>query len=230
MGTATRRLQSSKPGVSPQGHKCHSAKRGGRTRAEVCHRKEFNMQWISHTLSWIELHPGLAAWTQAIFSILAIGVAIMVSKKQFNDAQALQANRQKAQQIEIAEVVEALSRIALNVVAYAATFLRNQQAIQDIAEFRRHFDLPALVSVERKIESVPIAQMSGDLIAYVFMLSGTVRQVRELAEKAFGQQHEMNEAEFKELWNSVTGLQLSLKKTSEDIQQEVVNIRSKKPN
>jgi hypothetical protein len=154
------------------------------------------MQWLSCTLSWIELHPGLAAWTQAVFSILAIGVAILVSKKQFSDAQLLQARQLKVQQVEIAEVVEALSKIALNVVAYAATFLRNQQAIQDIAEFRRHFDMPALLDVERKIDSVPISQMSGDLIAYVFMLSGTVRQVRELAEKAFAHQHQMNEAEF----------------------------------
>lgn len=185
-----------------------------------------DMAWISCALNWIESHPGLAAWMQAVFSVAAIFVAIAVSKRQFRDAQSLQALQRKAQRIEIAEVIESLSKISLNVVAYAATFLRNQQAVRDISEFRKHFDMPALRDVERKIEGVPISQMSGDLIAYVFMLSGTVRQVRELAEKAFAHQHEMSEEQFNELWSSVTGLQLSLDKTSKDILQEVNNIRA----
>lgn len=179
-------------------------------------------------LNWIELHPGLASWMQAVFSVVAIWAAIGISKKQFSDALLLQAQQRKAQRIEMAEVIESLSKIALNVVAYAATFLRNPQAIRDIAEFRRHFDLPALRDVERKIDGVSISQVNGALIAYVFMLSGTVRQVRELAEKTFAHQHEMNDAQFQELWQSITGLQLSLDKTCKDIQQELNVMRSAK--
>lgn len=55
------------------------------------------MGCASGVLNWIECHQGLAAWVQAVFSVLAIVAAIMLSRLQFRDAQKLQIEQQKVE-------------------------------------------------------------------------------------------------------------------------------------
>jgi hypothetical protein len=38
--------------------------------------------WVACALAWTDLHPGAAAWGQAIFSIVAIAIAILVPWRQ----------------------------------------------------------------------------------------------------------------------------------------------------
>jgi hypothetical protein len=38
--------------------------------------------WVTCALAWTDLHPGAAAWVQAVFSIGAIGIAILVPWRQ----------------------------------------------------------------------------------------------------------------------------------------------------
>jgi hypothetical protein len=38
--------------------------------------------WFADTITWVEAHPGTAAWAQAIGAILAIIVALLVPARQ----------------------------------------------------------------------------------------------------------------------------------------------------
>lgn len=38
--------------------------------------------WVACAVAWTDTHPGAAAWLQAIFSIVAIGIAILVPYRQ----------------------------------------------------------------------------------------------------------------------------------------------------
>ena len=35
--------------------------------------------WVADALAWTDLHPGAAAWVQAVVSIVAIAIAIVVA-------------------------------------------------------------------------------------------------------------------------------------------------------
>lgn len=175
------------------------------------------MTWFSGVLVWIEAHQGLAAWVQAIFSVVAIIAAIELSRLQFRHAQRLQLQQLKAEGVTVAEAIEKISAVAVNVVAYTCSHLRDRSIVEKIIQGNQHFDLQALLDVESALNSIPKHQISSELVAYVFMLSGTVRQVRELAQRTLRRFESIDDIFFNELFESLTKLQLSLSKTNDDI-------------
>lgn len=185
------------------------------------------MEWLSIALCWIEQHPGLASWLQAFFSVFAIFGAFLISKRQFTNAQDLLIQELKAAGIATAKAVECTSKVSVNVVAYAATHIRNKDSLTKIRNGAMHFDLQALLDVEASLNSVPKHQLDPEIIAYTFMLSGTVRQVRELSQKALQKRNGLDDVEFEELCESITKLQLSLAKTNDDIAKAVAAMTPK---
>lgn len=199
------------------------------------------MAWLTCVLDWIENHEGLAAWMQAVFSLLAIVWATLISRmqfsdaqklslRQFNDAQLLQAQQRHAEKLAMIEVIQTLGQIATNVVAYAATHLRDPNRIRDIAEGRLHFDLDSLRDYERQFNAIPIHRLPTEIVPYAFMVGGTVRQVREKAQNALESRGRMTEDEYGALSESITGLQLSLHRTNAEIVAEVNRLRADVPN
>lgn len=170
-----------------------------------------------------------AAWAQAFLSFGAIVWAAILSRRQFKDAQLLQAQERHAERLAKAENIQTLGQIATNVIAYTATELRDRQNFALIQSGGKHFDLDAMTDVERQINALPVHDLSVELVPYVFMVGGTVRQLRQLAERALSIPYPINDVEFDKMVESVTGLQLSLHRTNADIVAVVGKIRSSGP-
>lgn len=187
------------------------------------------MDWLTCAVNWLDAREGLAAWVQAALSIAGIVWAALISRGQFRDTQLIQAQERHADRLVKAENIQSLGQIATNVIAYTATELRDRQNFSLIQSGRKHFDLDAMTDVERQINALPVHDLSVELVPYVFMVGGTVRQLRQLAQRALSFPHPINDFEFVGMVESVTNLQLSLHRTNADIVAVVEKMRSGGP-
>ena len=76
-------------------------------------------EWFASTLSWIEFHPGAAAWLQAILSVAAICIAIYVPYRQHNRAAKLAERHRKEDRLESLEAASAIAVNAMKLIQNA---------------------------------------------------------------------------------------------------------------
>ena len=174
----------------------------------------------------------LAAWVQAIGSILAIIAAFLIaylqSRAQHKSALGLYKEEQRYARIAIAKTLSTLSRNCTKAVSYSMAQLRDREAVHKIAEGEVFFDLGELRRIDTAMASIPLYNLPDTLVSSTMIISATLRQFVAKVEMALHAHRQMNGAAFDDLFRVFGEMTESLKATCKDIEDEVDRIGNEK--
>ncbi len=140
----------------------------------------------------------LAAWVQAIGSVLAIiaaaWIAVWQGRKQYRTALALHREEQRHTRVEVAKTLSVLAENSAEAMAYLTKQLSSREAIYDIAEKRVYFDIGELIRLDTAISGIPLHNLPASLVTPMMLLSATFRQFRENTEKVICLHRQMDAA------------------------------------
>jgi hypothetical protein len=172
----------------------------------------------------------LAAWVQAIGSIVAIIAVVLIAvwqaNKQHRNALALHREEQRYARIELAKTLSMLAKNCAKAMAYLTRQLSSRQDVYEIAEGQVHFDFGELSRIEASIGGIPLYSLPHSLVTPTMLLSATVRQFREKVEMAIRVHRNMDAAAFEDFFRVLREMNDSLEQTCGDIATEVNRIQS----
>jgi hypothetical protein len=171
----------------------------------------------------------LAAWVQAIGSILAIIaaflVAILQSRFQHKNALALRKEEKRDARLEITRTLLTLARNCAKAVAFISAKLSNREAIHNIAVGIEYLDIGELQSINTYLLGIPLHSLPDILVSPVMIINSTIRQCLAKVEMALKFHREMDSAAFEDLFRVFGEMNESLKATCDDIEAEVKRIQ-----
>jgi hypothetical protein len=168
----------------------------------------------------------LAAWVQAIGSILAVGgaafAAIYQAKKQNATALRVQQDQRLYTRIETIKALLELSRNCGKLIEHIVAQLNDDRtAVHQFADGERHLDFDELVRVEQAVVAIPLHSLPSKLLTSTMLVSSVVRQFRAKVENAFKFHREMNAAAFEDFFKSMGAMKFALAHTCADIETEL---------
>lgn len=173
----------------------------------------------------------LAAWVQAVGSVLAIIaaalIAILQSRGQHRSALVLHREEQRSARVAIAKTLLAIANNCAKVVAYSITQLRDRETVHRISTGEVYFDLDQIRRIETATASIPLHSLPDTLVSLTMVISATVRQFKTTVEKALYVHRQMDSASFEELFRVFGEMNESLKATCKDVEAEVGRIEGK---
>ena len=171
----------------------------------------------------------LAAWVQAVGSILAIfgaaGIAVWVARTQHNNALALHAAEQRHARTELAKTLSVLAQNCAKAVAHVAGQLHSKYAIYEIADGRVHCDRGEIGRLDSAIEGIPLYSLASALVTPTIILSAIVRQFLEKVEMVLSAHRNMDGSDFEAFFREVSEMNDSMSATCDDIALEVERIQ-----
>ena len=172
----------------------------------------------------------LAAWVQAVGSVLAIVAAALIaiwqSRSQHRSAMQLHRAEQRHARVELSKTLSMLAKNCAKAVAYSSARLRDRESVYSIAEGDMHFDLGELRRIDNAIAGIPLYSLPDTLVTSTMILSATVRQFIEKVEMALRLHRQMDADAFEDLFRTIGEMNKSLKKTCEDIETEVDRVKN----
>ena len=172
----------------------------------------------------------LAAWVQAVGSILAIlgafGVAVWQSNRQHKSALNLMREQHKVDRTELARTLLTLGTCCLNLLNSYAKQLYDRESIHNAAEGQIRLDLNELRTVEGAVHAIPLHSLPYQLVGLTLLLRSVVRQFRENVELALKKHRAANAAEFEKFFAALSHMQQSIKRICDEIQVEVSQIEA----
>ena len=127
----------------------------------------------------------LAAWVQAIGSVVAIIAAALIAiwqgRIQYRNALAIHRAEQRHTRVELSKTLYVLASNYAKAMAYFTGQLSDREAVHNIAEGRVHFDFGELSRIDAAISGIPLHNLPDSLVTPTMLLSATVRQFREKA-------------------------------------------------
>lgn len=163
----------------------------------------------------------VAAWVQAVGSILAIagalGAAIWQARLQHKNALALIVLQQRQAQIERTRTLNALVHNAASAVAHATGLFNTRQAVHDVAEGRVNLDRGELERVDNTFATIPLHDLPSALVSPTMVVASVVRQFREKVELVISAHRHMHGEEFDDLFRVLGEMNNRLLSTSDDI-------------
>lgn len=159
----------------------------------------------------------IAAWVQAIGSILAIlgavAVAIWQSKKaQEHTLYAIDQQR-KSNDLEMANTLIELAANALKLQKHMAEKLDTREKIYTAAEDRLPFDMPMVYALQRSLDKIELHRLQAKFIPHALMIAETFRQVRIKLDMVFDTHRQMDAAAFADFFRTMTQMQDSMRST-----------------
>ncbi len=172
----------------------------------------------------------LAAWVQAIGSIVAIIAVVLIAvwqaNKQHRNALAQHRADQRYARIELAKTLYMLAKNCAKAMAYLTRQLSSRQAVYEITKGQVPFDFRELSKIEASIGEIPLYSLPDSLVTPTMLLSGTVRQFREKVERAIQVYRNMDAADFEDFFRVLREMNESLEQTCGDIATEVDRVKS----
>ena len=166
-----------------------------------------------------------ASWVQAIGSIVAIlgavRIAIWQSKKQYNDSLAVMRAEKQLARTELTKALFSLSTGALRLLEHSTKAFPDRDSVSDAAAGRRYFDFGELRVVEGAIQAISLHTLPHELVRLTMIVCSIVRQFRENIELAIKTHRQMDAMAFSILFETLSSLTESLKRTCVDIETEV---------
>ena len=170
-----------------------------------------------------------AAWVQAIGSIVAILVAVLVavwqSGKQHKNALNRHIVEQRYAKTELAKTLLVLAERCTKVVTYLADQVGSREAIYEIVEGDTYFDLEEVSRLDVAIAGIPVQNLPSSLVEPNLNLSSTVRQFLEKVQLVLRVHRKMDAAAFADFFKVTSDMTDSLKGTCSDIAREVERIQ-----
>ena len=116
----------------------------------------------------------LAAWVQAIGTILAIlaaaGIAIWQSNEQHKLARIMHKEERRHDRNEQAKTLLALCRSCTNVVKHIRKQLQDRDAVHRIAEKNEYFDIGDLQVLVSAVTTIPLHALPDTLVTHALVL------------------------------------------------------------
>ena len=167
----------------------------------------------------------LAAWVQAIGTILAIlaaaGIAIWQSNEQHKLARIMHKEESRHDRIEQAKTLLALCRSCTSAVKHMRKQLHDREAIHRIAEKREYFDIGDLQALVSAVTAIPLHALPDALVMHALILGSAIRQYQQNLSEAF-HRHRVMEAKdfdifFAALDKMISSLELSCKEIANEV-------------
>jgi hypothetical protein len=186
------------------GHRCYSAKRW----------VDEGSERMDGILPWIDQHPALAAWVQAVGSILAIVVAIAVASNQFREAVKRDRNAWASRLKSIAVIL----RIMVDALQSMYDLQDDPHSEQRTRSLRKAFTLFQTTSLA--VSKIPLEDLSSEQFAITLMAAlDNIAALQKSLEGALrGEMSPKELAEFKELLDSFSEYDGQLQKEIQRIQ------------
>jgi hypothetical protein len=171
----------------------------------------------------------LAAWVQAIGSVLAIIAAFLIaffqSRLQHRSALVLHRKEQRHARMAMAKTLSALATNCAKAIAHSSAKLRDREAVHKIAEGEVYFDLGELRRIDTAMASIPLYSLPDTLVSPTMIISATLRQFIDKVEMALRVHRQMDSAAFEDLFRVFGEMNDSLRATCEDVEAEVKRIQ-----
>jgi hypothetical protein len=162
-----------------------------------------------------------AAWVQAIGSIIAIfasvGIAAWQARTQYANESRLRHQEKTQQEIEHAKTLSEAAKSCLSAISYLNGRINSREAVTDIAERKKAFDIGSIEKLEAQITAIPIHEIPSTLVRLKFILEGTLRQYDWKVKMALGAYRKMDADNFRDFFDTLNEIYSSLGKTSNDI-------------
>lgn len=166
-----------------------------------------------------------AAWVQAIGSIIAIfasvGIAAWQARTQYANESKLRRQEKAQHEIDLAKTLLETAKSCLNAIGYLNGQIDSREAVSDVAERRKAFDIESIGKLEAQIAAIPIHEIPSTLVRLKLILEGTLRQYEWKVKMALGAYRKMDADNFKDLFDTLNKINTSLRKTTNDIDQLV---------
>lgn len=170
----------------------------------------------------------LAAWVQAIGSIVAIAVALFVAayqaRRQFRSAQDIQAIQQQSAKKETAATLSEVAKICVTTVKFLSTEIDTREKVNFIAKGDRHFDLEQIKRLDYAITEIPVHALPSNFVLPMFLLSSVIRQFAAKVEQVLRVHSSMNSDSFDDFYRVLGEMNNSISLTSDDIAKELTKI------
>ena len=167
----------------------------------------------------------LAAWVQAVGSIVAIIgvvlVAVWQASKQHRNALALHAAEQRYARIELAKTLAVLVQNCAKAMVYISGQIDGKLAVYAIAKSDVHLDLAEIARLDAAIDRIPLHGLSSSLVTPIMGLSATVRQFLENVKGVIGGHRSMDDSAFEEFSRIIGEMNESMRETCNDIAVEI---------
>ena len=164
----------------------------------------------------------LAAWVQAIGSILAIIAAFLISflqsRSQHQSALTLHKEEQKVARLSITKTLSTLAANCTKEVAHCTAQLKDRETIHNIAGGTVYFDLGELRRINTAMLSIPLHSLPDNLVSPTMIISAAVRQFLATVEMTLRFHNQMDSAAFEDLFRVIGEINESLKATCKDIE------------
>lgn len=172
----------------------------------------------------------IAAWVQAVGSILAIlgafWVAAWQARKQFKNAQALQRHERESAKFQTAETLELLARSCLKAMEFLSSQISSRDKVFKIGARRIHFDIGQIARLDDAIANIPLHDLPAELLRQTLILGATIRQYREKVEQVLSIHRDMDASDFEGFFTDIADLRDSLSDTCDDISADVDRFKS----
>ncbi|HRH80249.1 MAG TPA: hypothetical protein PLW81_04320 [Thiobacillaceae bacterium] len=167
----------------------------------------------------------LAAWVQAVGSIAAIlgsvGIAIWQASKQHKSALAVHSAEQRSAREEVSKTLSVLATNCLKAMDYLNREINSSEAVYDIAEGGKYFDIFQLERLDQAIANIPLHSLPSPLVTPAMLLGATIRQHRNKVEQVLRVHRTMNANDFADFFKTLEEMKASLALTCNDINKEV---------
>ena len=172
----------------------------------------------------------MAAWVQAVGSILAIFGAFLIAgwqaRRQFRNALALQHDERQTAKFQTAETLALLADNCLKAMEHLSSQVGSRESVYEIGEGRIHFDIGQIGRLDDAVADIPLHDLPAELLQQTLVLGATLRQYREKVEQVLRVHRDMNASDFEDFFASLTSLRNSLSATCGDISADVERLRS----
>jgi hypothetical protein len=163
----------------------------------------------------------LAAWVQAIGSILAIlgsvWIAVYQTGKQRRDALALEDKRRRNAELDAARSVAELARRSLEVAKFIRRAIPDVATVHRVAEGDEHLEIYGLEYFETVTGTYPLQTLPPKLVRFPYLISSCLRQVRVKIGHVLRLHDQLTNAGFDDLFNTLRVMETSLQDTSTEI-------------
>jgi hypothetical protein len=172
----------------------------------------------------------LAAWVQAIGSIVAIfaaaAIAILVARLQHNNALDLHKTEKRTEKVEIAKTLFVLATNSSKAMKHIASQLNDRESVYNAAEGLEPCGVGELHRLEKYLNGIPLLAVPHSIVTLTMILGSTVLDFKEKVEMALNFHRKMDADMFDDFFQTIAKMNTSIEATCKDIDAEVKRLET----
>ncbi|WP_457570803.1 hypothetical protein [Desulfovulcanus sp.] len=172
----------------------------------------------------------LAAWVQAVGSVLAIVAATWIAKHQANlqhqNALDLHKTEKRTEQTDIIKTLSVLAINSSKAMKHITSQLTDRESVHNAAEGLVPCDVGELIRIDTYLSDIPLHTVPHSMVTLTMILGSTVRQFKEKVEMALTLHRKMDAEMFEYFFRTISEMNISIEATCNDINTEVKRLET----